>query len=65
MADVRELGLWNERVQRFKEFARLVDAEFNFKILENGKECVELRQYYRPRKEDTHDINNDRTTISS
>ena len=53
MADVRDGKLWNERVTIFKDFAHSVGAEFEFKILENGKECCEVRQYYRPvKKED-------------
>ena len=38
MPDVRDEKLWNERVTMFKDFARSMGAEFEFKILENGKE---------------------------
>ena len=52
MADVRDAKLWNERVQRFKEFADSVDAEFDWKRFGNGKECCTITQYYRPIRED-------------
>lgn len=47
MPDVKDAKLWNERITLFKDFAHSVGAEFEFKILENGKECVVVKQFYK------------------
>ena len=49
MSDVVDAKLWNGRVTTFKDFAHSVGAEFEFKILENGKECVVVKQFYKPK----------------
>jgi hypothetical protein len=46
--DVVDVAKWNERISSFRDFAHSVGAEFRLRILENGKEVVEVWQYYRP-----------------
>lgn len=51
MADVVDASKWSEVVQRIKEVADTTGAEFNWKRWPDGKEVVEIRQYYKPEKE--------------
>lgn len=51
MADVRDEQVWKDRVDSFKRFAQSVNAEYEYRILENNKECVVVKQFYKPMKE--------------
>ena|GEM_PF-6778711 len=52
MSDVVDVGRWHQIISEVKELADKNGAEFELKKLENGKEYVLLRQFYRPRKGD-------------
>jgi len=51
MSDIRDARLWCQRISTFKDFADSVGAEFEMRRLENGKEYVAVKQFYRPEKE--------------
>lgn len=51
MADVVDEQLWKSRVDSFKRFAQSINAEYEYRILENGKECCVVKQFYKPKKE--------------
>lgn len=51
MADVVDANIWNQKVAHFKDFAILMDAQFNTRRLPDGKEYVVVEQWFNPKRE--------------
>lgn len=47
---VRDLKQWHQTMTEFKNFAVKNDAEFQFNVLPDGKEIINVRLFYRPVK---------------
>ena len=50
MADVKNVDVWNKRIDTFRKFAYSVDAEFTIRRFADGKEVVVVEQYFKPKE---------------
>lgn len=61
MPDVREMKEWHERIVQVKDFAVSIGAEYEMRVLPDGKEYVMCRLFYRPRKEERNGVISQKT----